>query len=428
MTGISLAVIVISSALLFGAVENWSIAVIGILTAASFIFFIFSLKSDSEQLSGFKIIIAFVILLAVYPLLQLIPLPVSLISIFHPLFKDIINILPEVNQSYHSLSIYPFATEMELSRNIIYLMVFSMAALGLRDRNNMHNILKAIVIFGFILSIFGILQKAAWNGKIYWFRELTQGGVPFGPFVNRNHFAGFIGMILPLSLGIGFISRDPNKKVMYIFFSVVMGIALFFSLSRGGIVSFFASMIMFSFIVFAKTLSTRRLVPIVMFLVALFSYLIYLGVTPIIDRFSQTDIANEQRLLVWQGTYTAIKDYAFFGSGLGTYRYVFKIYQPDNIAGYYDHAHNDYLELLLEAGIVGAAIVFLFIAYILRMLLRVDLTTRRNYLTAGYISSLTAIAAHSIVDFNLHIPSNALLLSLILGISVFYAREASGDL
>jgi O-antigen ligase len=302
-------------------------------------------------------------------------------------------------------------------------MVFLMAVFGIQDRERLYGMLAALAVFGFMLAVFGIIQHTAGNGKIYWFRELTHGGSPFGPFVNRNHFAGFIGMIIPLSLGVGLMSKSLEKKVMYAFFSITMTIALFFSLSRGGIVSFFAGLMVFVFVVFGRTHSVKRLVPVFLFILILASYLLYLGITPIIDRFSQTDVSNEQRLLAWQGVLSAFKDNPIFGSGLGTFQYIFKIYKPDGLYLYWEHAHNDYLELLLEAGVVGTIIVAIFFFFELKSILKTPWEGKETYLYAAFLSSITTIAVHSVVDFNLQIPSNAITFSLILGMALFLSRK-----
>ncbi|MBI5181964.1 MAG: O-antigen ligase family protein [Nitrospirae bacterium] len=420
MIEISLFVIVMLSAILFGAVESWSIAISGVLTAGIFIFFIMkqkSLTAFSDNKGLYPLLLIFL-----YPIFQLLPLPLAMIGIPHPEIKDLVTLSPDISTSFHSISIYPFATEREMSRLTIYLMIFLTAAFGLNSREQAYKIIKALAIFGFILSIFAIIQYAAWNGRIYWFRELTHGGAPFGPFVNKNHFAGFIGMIIPLPLGIALMSGNMEKKIRYGFLSVVMAIALFFSLSRGGIISFFAGILVFALVIFLKALTKKRLVPILMFVLTLILYLLYLGMTPIIDRFAQTDVTNEQRFIVWLGTLSAIKDYLVFGSGLGTYQHIFKLYKPEGVLAYYDHAHNDYLELLLEVGIVGAIITAIFLFFALRPIIKAELQGREIYLKAGFLSSLSTIAVHSITDFNLHIPSNAMLFFLILGIAASSER------
>ncbi|MEW6002614.1 MAG: O-antigen ligase family protein, partial [Nitrospirota bacterium] len=413
-----LILIVTISTLLFGTVESWSIVVVSFLAALTFVFFVMRLKSFHFESSTLKGVMIATVLLFSYPLFQLIPLPPSIIGKAHPAMKEILSISPNTTPMLHSISIYPFATEMELSRLLAFLMVFFTAAFGINEEGRLYRIIRALSIFGFILALFAIIQHATWNGKIYWFREPTQGGTPFGPFVNRNHFAGFINMIIPLSLGIGLMSRSLEKKIIYAFFSITMAIALLFSLSRGGIVSFFAGIMVFVFVIFGRTYSMKKILPVFLFILVLLTYLLYLGISPIIERFSQTGLTDDQRFLAWQSTLWALRDFAVLGSGLGTFQHIFKIYKPEGLYLYWDHTHNDYLELLLEIGIIGAIVVVIFFFFVLKAILENYGRGREIYLKAAFLSSITTLAVHSVVDFNIHIPSNAILFFLVLGMAL----------
>jgi O-antigen ligase len=418
----SLIAAVIISALLFGAVEPWSIALVSILVALAFASFALTADKDGFNVAGAKGLVISMSLFLLYPLFQLVPLPVPVIGAGQERFRDIITLAPKAVPAFHSISVYPFATEMDFSRLLLYGMVFSAAAFGTRERDSARRIIRALAVFGFGLALFGIVQHAAGNGKIYWLRELTHGGSPFGPFVNRNHFAGFVGMIIPLSLGIALGSKRTERKMMFGFFAVVMALGLFFSLSRGGIISFFAGLLVFSFVSFTRGRSKKKLIPVFLFVLVLAVYLLSLGVSPIIERFAGTEVSGEQRLVAWQGTLSAIRDFSLFGSGLGTFQHLFKVYQPDGLALYWDHAHNDYLELLLEAGIIGTLLAAAFFLFLFRIIVRVEWRGRDIYLGAGFLASITTMALHSIVDFNLHIPSNAILFSLILGLAAAFSR------
>lgn len=413
----SLAAVAAISAMLFGSVEPWSQAIVGIASAAVFLSFAFSMKTAPASGDAREIIVTMTLLL-LYPVFQLIPLPVSAVGLLHRRFTEIVSLGP-APPGFHSVTLYPFATGTELSRMLICFMVFSAAAFGVRGREKAHRVIRVLSIFGFAIALFGIIQHATWNGKIYWFRSLSQGGTPFGPFVNRNHFAGFLGMLIPLALGIAFTSRSLEKKIMYSFFAVVMAIGLFFSLSRGGIVSFFAAVLVFSFVIFARGWSGKKLIiPVFLFVLVLAVYLLSLGISPVIERFARTDVTGEQRLAAWLGTLSAFADFPAFGSGLGTFEHVFKIYKPGSLTLLWDHAHNDYLELLLEAGIAGTVLAAIFLYFVIGAILRRDWQGRGVYMGAAFIASIAAMAVHSAVDFNLHILSNAVLFSLILGLGV----------
>ncbi|NTU43274.1 MAG: hypothetical protein HGA78_09565 [Nitrospirales bacterium] len=335
----SLVLILVLSALLFGAVETWAMAIIGTITALVFIASVVRTGEIVRNDRDTKRLMLGLAAILGYGLFQLIPLPLSLTGFFHPALKDFVTLSPAGPPTFNALTVYPFATEMELARITVYLMVFSLVAFGQRDKDGLLTLAKALSLFGFLLALFGLLQHGASNGKIYWLRELTQGGSPFGPFVNKNHFAGFIGMIIPLSLGIALSSGRTEQKVIFIFFSVIMAVALFFSLSRGGIISFFAAVAVFSFYLLGGNRARKSIITLFLFFVLIGAYLLFLGIGPIIERFSDDGLLDTSRLLANKGTLAAIRDFSIFGSGLGSFEYVYKTYQPD---GFYAYLNKDF--------------------------------------------------------------------------------------
>jgi O-antigen ligase len=433
--------IVILSALCFGAVESWSLAVTGILTAVAFSVSVVRWQGFANE-PAFKLFFIPGPIIIAYGLFQLVPLPLRWLGTIHPALLQLVSMpstaanllafskdLAPVGEgpTFHAVSIYPFATEMELSRLAIYFMIFLMAAFGPRTHEQVHNVLRMLAIFGFILALFAVTQKATWNGKLYWIRELSiNRGNPLGPFVNRNHFAGWMCMVAPLSFGIGLMSRSMSRKIRYVFFAVVMAITIFFSLSRGGIISFLLGTIILTLIAVWGVSSKKSLIPILSFVIALFAYLIYLGVSPILQRFAQSGMSSAERLLVWSASMTAFRDFPLFGTGLGTFQHIFPMYKPDGIVMFYQHAHNDYMELLLELGISGALLMLVFLSLVGKHILYVRWRGRERYLKAAFIASLMSTAAFSLFDFNLHIPSNAILLSFILGLAVATSRLEQG--
>jgi O-antigen ligase len=428
--------IVVVSTLAFGTVEPWSLAIVGILTAVAFA--VFTLHRDSlTELFCKRFFVLGAILLA-YGLFQLLPLPMKLLEAVSPALPALLSIPPgpadllvsDKNPglagqlpAFHAISIYPFATEMELSRLVIYLMIFLMAAFGPRTHEEIYSVLRVLAIFGFTLALFAVVQKATWNGKLYWIRELSYNrGNPLGPFVNRNHFAGWMCMVAPLSFGLGLMSRSTSRSLRYIFFAVVMAITIFFSLSRGGIISFLLSTVVLTVIVVWGASSRRGVIPVLSFVVALLGYLIYLGVSPIVQRFAQSGVSSAERLLVWSASITAFRNFPVFGTGLGTFQHIFPMYKPDGIETFYQHAHNDYIEILLELGISGAFLGLVFLGLAGKHILYVRWRGRKRYLKAAFVASLVSLTAFSLFDFNLHIPSNAILLSFILGLAVAMSR------
>jgi len=416
--------------LLFGAVESWALLLTGILVAIAFV--VFAWHVEGNALRNAKQVFFCSSALVAYAIFQLIPLPLSFIGWLHSSLTQLISLPPATAfessdlalqvPATHSISIYPFATEMELSRLAMYLMVFLAASFGIQSREDLYRMVRILAIFGFMLAFFALAQKALWNDKLYWLREISDRGSPFGPFVNKNHFAGWMAMVAPLSFSVLLLSRSYDRRLLYGFFALVMSITIFFSLSRGGILSFLAGALTLGCITFWTTPSRKKLLPVFVFLGALLAYLLYLGASPIIQRFAQADLAQNERFTVWQASIIAFRDFPIFGAGLGTYQHVFPAHKPLGVRMFYQHAHNDYVELLVELGVIGMALLVLLLFTAGQALLRGEWDERESHLKAGFVASLVSMVVFSAFDFNLHIPSNAILFSLIAGMAVALGR------
>src|SRR5271154_2024766 len=132
-----------------------------------------------------------------------------------------------------------YNTRMELQLLLADILLLFLAAQSFRTLEDWRGFIWFVMSFGFLVAIFGILQYLTFNGKLYWFREMRYGGIPFGPYANRNHFAGFAELVIPVSLVplvLGKVRRE--RWIVVGFFAIVPIVALFFSASRGGIVSF----------------------------------------------------------------------------------------------------------------------------------------------------------------------------------------------
>ncbi|MEW6107713.1 MAG: O-antigen ligase family protein [Nitrospirota bacterium] len=427
MTTDLLSVILICSALLFGAVELWSSAVILLSVFTIGLFWVLRKEYDNygtDRIGYFILAVWAVFILFI--LIQSLPLPSSILKFISPSAFSMQTFYSPVKRDFMHISLYPYKTGMELLLIVALFTVFAIAMSNLKNKENLIRALKVLVVFGFSLSIFAIVQKATWNGRLYWFRELTLGGSPFGTFVNRNHFAGMTGMLIPLGLGLALTRKSIEKKALFGFITLIMAVALFFSLSRGGILGFFSGMALFSFLIIKSRVQTKKIWAIGFFLMVLAVYLLYLGIDPIIDRFYKTDITGEQRLIVWSATLKAAKDFWFTGTGLGTFINIFPLYAPPGMNSIYDHAHNDYLEFILETGIVGAILLAVFVSLSIYSIAKSSLEGKTGILRIAAVSSAFTMAVHSIFDFNLHILSNALLFSFVLGMVIALSDPGFG--
>jgi len=339
---------------------------------------------------------------------------------------------------WRSLTIYHYATKSELIKILAYIGMFFLITNthGLRIKR----IVVVIISVGFCISLLGILQKLTGTTDIYWIKDASY-ATHFGPYVNRNHFAGYIGMTIPLALGL-LVSRFAGvafskngdrhsilaefqshffANLLLIFVIVIMLTALFLSLSRGGIMSFAVAVVAFCTLIGftrLRAIMGRGWRIMTSVLVITFIFLMWLGLDPILNRLS--DISSPARYEVYENTINMAKDFPVFGTGIGTFQYIYQMYKTSQGQLYYDHAHNDYLELISDCGLVGFVIVLSgFIMFFWKTLAR-WWERRHHYakgVTMGGVCGIIAILAHSFTDFNLHIPANALFLSIILGLT-----------
>jgi O-antigen ligase len=317
-------------------------------------------------------------------------------------------------------SVYPYATKIELLKWAAYLLLFFLTVESFHTAEQWKLFVWFLVSLGFFVSLLAIIQYFTFNGKLYWFRVLRQGGAPFGPFVNHNHFAGFVELTDPLGLAMLFSGAVRRDKLTLLGFLTVLPIgALVLSASRGGITSFLFEFVLLTFLARRRGKGGRQLLTAsVLALVAGFLS-IWLGVGGTFERFGKLtrgEISHDRRVSIVRDTWQIFGDHLWGGTGLGTLQTVYPRYESYYDGLVVDHAHNDYLELLADTGLIGAVCMLGFVALLAWRGL-FNLRAARNpvcwSLYSGALVACAGLLLHGMVDFNLHIPSNALLFFLL---------------
>ena len=272
------------------------------------------------------------------------------------------------------------STRIELLLLLANLIVLFLAVQAFRTLRDWRGFVWFGMGFSFLVSIFGILQHLTFNGELYWFREMRYGGIPFGPYVNRNHFAGFVELVLPLSLVplvLGRVRRERWPVVSL--FAVVPISALFLSASRGGIVSFGVELAVLAFaVVLRRTKGKQLLTGAVVLLLALLM-VSWLGVGQILQRFSSLqslETTAGKRASMRRDTWRIFLDHPVAGTGLGTLQIVYPPYETLYDGKIVNHTHNDYLEALAETGLLGGLCCAWFVVVLL-------LSARRVHYCSG---------------------------------------------
>src|SRR5713101_5403250 len=313
-----------------------------------------------------------------------------------------------------------YATRTELLLLVSDLLLLFLAVQAFRTLQDWRGFVWFGMIFGFLISIFGILQHLTFNGKLYWFREMRYGGIPFGPYVNRNHFAGFVELLLPLALVPLLLGRVRRERwpVVTLFAVVPIG-ALFLSVSRGGIVSFGVELAVLALVMIRRRTMGKQLFAGAAVLLLALLMVSWLGVGQLLQRFSSfqsLEVTAGKRASMRRDTWQIFLHNPVAGTGLGTLQLVYPQYESLYDGKIVNHTHNDYLEALAETGILGGLCCAWFLGVLLSQSLKRLRQLHDSFAGALQLSGLVACAGflvHGLVDFNLHIPSNAFLFFLM---------------
>jgi O-antigen ligase len=421
---VGLIVAVIFTALAHGAVEPWSVAIFELLIVA--LMLVWAVKVAVDRC------------LAVH--LPAIALPVAGLLIL-----GLIQSVAYVDGAGHlrSLSMDVEATRQTVTLLFFLLVACLMGASFLTGKERLRAVAKFLVYYGLALAVFALVQHYTWNGRFYWFRITRWAETPFGPFVNHNHFAGYMELLIPLPLALA-LSRQMRReeRLFYGFAAVLMGVATIVSLSRGGMISVVAE------VMFLAVMSLRRpeygmrkreemtgrnlwrAGAVASFIFAFLLGVIWLGGEAVINRIATGQASSqaakaetfaESRGLIWSDTWSVIKANPILGVGLGAFATAFPIYSryDDGKHGITAQAHNDYLQVLADGGLVGGALAVWFMIMIFR-------ATARGISSPSPLLSTLALAngaaifgllVHSLFDFNLQLPSTSLLFLLFSAIT-----------
>jgi O-Antigen ligase. len=316
------------------------------------------------------------------------------------------------------------------------------------DRRALRRLVALFLLVAVCEAVLGVMQLGAPASSLLHLGNPYGAGVATGTYVNKNHFAALMSMALPVLMALwaaevlpptnakGEVLRDhPRNRdaklarrigLSILVMAVCLG--LLFTRSRAGIGTGFSALALASVALVWKAGSLHAKVILALVALAALGLAAYVGLTPVLERFSieQLALGYEGRMRIVAGTLAGALEFLPLGSGLGTFADVFPRHQMASFAGYIDHAHNDYAEAFLELGVAAAAaIAFLALAFVMRMrtLLRSHLSRSLGYPQVGAGLGMLAMAAHGLFDFNFHIPANALYFSLLAGVFFFTPAE-----
>jgi O-antigen ligase len=222
---------------------------------------------------------------------------------------------------------------------------------------------------------------------------------------------------------------DPDamsQRIIMFLSAVLMLVALFFSGSRAGIATALAGLA-FSTLVLARTSSGLKHAHLIVgaLVVVGIALAAMIGLSPLLARITpeQIGLSAEGRLALSAATLRAAIEFLPFGSGLSTFADVFPRYQAEVFGGFIDHAHNDYLQLFMEMGLAAPVIVALALAaYVMRMSELLRRESKRSFIVLQIAAgvALLPMILHSMFDFAIHMPANAMWFATLAGV-MFHA-------
>jgi len=438
----------------FGGNEEWAIFAFEALTIILFGIHVAGLglprgsPENGSAESRMRFPRFFLILLAIFifvSVFQLIPLPLGFLKILSPRAAGIYEAARQLNpgstsaSSFHPITFSQNLSLYELTKYLCYGLFGYLVYRYVATQKNIKTAIRVMIGAGLFQGAYGLIQYFRGSVDIFGWKNIHNIGSATGTFVNRNHFSGFLEMVLPLSLGyiLSIVGTSAKKTArglgeetgqrrhrpmpMRIWLGacpVIFGLGIFYSKSRSGIVSMMASFIFIIIILIIKNVRARGhllnqkkffgIVGLVLFIILFI--VLWVGTKPVLERFNKEQMAKTGRTEYARDTLKLIKGFLFTGTGLGNFGYSYKLYEVDyGNGGILHHAHNDYLEVIAESGIIGGGSLILLVLGAFGSLLLKWMKRRESFVSGiglGCLAGIFAILVHSLTDFNLRIPAN----------------------
>lgn len=444
-------IILLISPIPYGSVEEWAKLLFQLVS-----FFLFLLLSFYLFLSDEKIVIpgnkAFICLIGFFLILfiQIVPFPKEILKfisnsnyLIWSTNQEIFNQVGIVqNKNYFTISLYPFASLNEILLLLAYFAFGISVAFFCNNKNRIKYIIYLVFLITFAESFIGIYQS------------IYLGELSTGTYVNRNHFSGFIELTIFLLIGYSLGQRNYEiqgedrksylkdvlssdrifKQITLILVISFIAIALFTSQSRMAIFSFLVTSVLMYLLIrrYSKNSPAERIIVIFGIFMTL-CYVFFISFYPILRRFVETIGEAPSRTLIWKDSLRIFWDFPLFGTGIDTFRDIYPSYKSLEIASRINFAHNDYIQLLVETGIIGFVLIMISTFVLIKLSLqKISYYFNKKDYFAGYIRlgafcGIIAILIHSLVDFNLHIPANAIYFALLIGI-IFSGFDGRDDI
>lgn len=316
-------------------------------------------------------------------------------------------------------SAYGYVTKYEVLQYVAYGIVLLIAAECVREENARKKFALALIVFGALYAFFALAQQLTSDGKFFWVYTPRFHGSIYGSYVNHDHYAGLMEMLVPFPLvvSMGHLLRG-GKRALVAFCAVLMASTIFLSGSRGGMLSFVLEIVVFGALTLVQRRNPRVALGMVAVCVLVLAFLVFLGKGQVLERLG--DLGPGVRLTMTKDCLRMFSHRPVWGWGLGTFPTVYPGYRSFYTNLFVNEAHNDYAQLLVETGLLGFGLMLWFLV----RLYRYGLPTSRRWefkwdgvVSLAALLGCTGLLLHSFVDFNLQIPANAALFYVLCGLA-----------
>jgi O-antigen ligase len=392
-------------------------------------------RSVFQQLKPHRVSIALLALVPLWASMQTLTLPASLLG---AISAGHAAIAQTTGAQAMSISLDAGLTRQFALLSWSYWAMYVLTLLLLDKPGRMRTLMFALVLSGVGQALYGSFMTLSGIEYGFFVPKSAYIGTATGTFVNRNHFAGYLELCLAVGIGLLVASMSTRQhrhwrdrmravldsllgpKIRLRVFLALMVVALVLTRSRMGNAAFFISLPLWGLLLMVLQRKFHRGALVLFVSLMLVDFVIvgqWFGFSELAERLQTTSVEAESRDEVVRDSVALLQDYAVTGSGVGSWYTAFPKYRGDDIPYFYDHAHNDYLELASDFGIVGIAALALSVLYALAMAMK-SMALRHDQLALGVAFAsamgITCLLLHSAVDFNLQIPANALLLVVLL--------------
>lgn len=330
-------------------------------------------------------------------------------------------------QSWTALSADPFQTRFFalqlLSLTAFLALLYSYAA----TENRVRVLVYTVIGIAIVSAIFGILRQTAQHQTGFLLPLLRQ-NQGFAQFINKNHFAYLMEMALGLVIGL-IIAGGSKQRLIQFALLLPIWIALVLSNSRGGILAMLAQVTMVPLFLLRTT--TLKFALAVVLVAGVLLGTIWVGGERLVTNFSAagneltaTHTDGASRIEIWRASLKMFAAHPLLGVGLGAYWVGITAYHDASGVLTPQEAHNDYLELLSSGGVVGLALGIWFVVIVVR-LTRQNLNKDTGFIRAvriGAVLGLAGVAAHSLLDFGLHLFGNTVVFFTLIMLATFQRK------